>query len=161
MVPSVEQIREPFNSRRGSSGRVDVDRMDVDVVHAGRDDRRDCPDTAAQVDHDVAAPDGSGSSAREQLGASPRHEDAGSNYQPPAPELRPSHDLLERQAGCSPRRQEPKFVIGTRGGRQHVVLILGEDAAGLPQLRDELRPKHAVSASRRYCLAIRRMKGPG
>ena len=103
----------------------------------------DRPGAAAQVDDD-RRPSGAAGFAQEprglpdqELGAAAGHKDSGVHFDPQPAELRPAQDVLERQAG-NPLLHEGVEVVRRRGGRgQQPGLLLGEDAAGRPEPRDD------------------------
>ena len=77
----------------------------------------------------------------ERLGATARHEHAGLEEDAQAAELRPAEELLERFPVDATSDEALELVRGIRaaldGLREQQRLVLGEDAAGRAQARDE------------------------
>ena len=73
----------------------------------------------------------------EQPAAAARHEDAGRDHDPEPVELRPAEHLLERESGDA-GVDHPAYVVGVGGlGLDQGGLLLGEHAAGGPELLDD------------------------
>ena len=144
-------------------GWVDVDGVQLDLTQFGGQRCAHRARAAAQVDNDDpgtgracggagylaggsrragggggAAGEGGGA-ADEELGAPAWHEDARADGYPQATEIRPAHDLFQREAGGSPVHHGGDVGRGPRGGDDQLRLVLGEHAPGRPQPADEDR----------------------
>ena len=116
--------------------------MQFGAAQGGRQRRAERARAAAQVDDDrrVQAAGQTGGLPDEELRTAARHEDPGVHGDPQAAELRPAKDVFEGKAGDAAVDHDGQVGGGGRGGDEQLGLVLGEDAAGDAEPRDDGGP---------------------
>lgn len=122
---------------------IEFGRVQDDVPDLGRDQGADGPRPAAQVEDGRRAP---GDQRREldrlsgkEFRAPARDEHPVIDCNAQAAELGPAEDVLERRADDPPLDEGIELGRAPRGGAEQRRLVLGEDASGRPQRRDDVR----------------------
>jgi hypothetical protein len=121
----------------GHRVRVHVDGPDLDTRHSRQHRRRDGAGPAAQVDDHIARRHERDDGLDQQRGALARHEHTRRHGQPQPAELHPPEQLLQRLAGLAAYDERVELLGGRCRVGQQRCLVLGEDAPGRPQPRQQ------------------------
>ena len=116
---------------------IDVGGVQLHGPYSGGEGRTQGAGPAAQIDDDRVGRRQPDRALDQELGAATRHEDAGSDGDPQSAELRPAHDLLQRQAAHPPLDHRLQLGRCSGGLDQQARLVLGGHAARCPQPVDD------------------------